>query len=77
LRALQAWQAVTALQPRAQTARWAARDPDLYKMGDAEELENSAAEDERTADLLRQHAQILDLTVWRLRRSTGGEQSRR
>lgn len=72
-----AWQAVTALRQRAQTARWAARDPDLYQLGDAEQLENSAAEDERTADLLRQQAQILDFSVWRLSQTAAGEPSPR
>jgi hypothetical protein len=60
------WQAVSALRQRAQTARWAAQDPDLYRMGSAEELEKSAADDERTADLLRRQAQLLDASVVRL-----------
>jgi hypothetical protein len=64
------WEAVDALHQRAQTARWAARDPDLYQMGDADALEKSAAEDDRIADVLRKQAQMLDLTLWRVEQIT-------
>lgn len=67
------WLAVNALRERAQTSRYAARDPDLYRLGDADELESSAAADERTAELLQQQAQALDLTTWRISRATEGD----
>jgi uncharacterized Zn finger protein (UPF0148 family) len=60
------WEAVNALHQRAQTARWAARDPDLYKLGDAESLEASAVRDDQAAEVLQHQAQMLDLTLWRL-----------
>jgi uncharacterized Zn finger protein (UPF0148 family) len=63
------WEAVRALRQRAQTHRWAAREPDLYGLGNAEELQASAADDERAADLLQTQAQALDLTLSRLSRS--------
>jgi uncharacterized Zn finger protein (UPF0148 family) len=68
------WQAVNALNDRAQASRWAARDPDVYKMGNAEELESSANEDEKTAATLRQQAQMLDLTVWRITMDTNSDE---
>lgn len=70
-----AWQAVSALTQRAQTSRWAARDPDLYRMGSAEDLERAAVEDDETAAVLRRQAQMLDLTVWRLSRGADEEES--
>ncbi len=68
-----AWLAVKALRDRAETSRWAARDPDLYGLGDAEQLEASADEDEQTAAQLQVQAQMLDLTLWRISRGTEGD----
>lgn len=62
------WQAVKALRQRAQAQRWAAEDPELYGIGDAAQLESSAAADEEAADLLQTQAQALDLTLWSLGR---------
>jgi hypothetical protein len=67
------WLAVKALQERAETSRWAARDPELYGIGDAQELEASAAEDERNAGVLQKQAQMLDLTLWRIIEATDGD----
>jgi uncharacterized Zn finger protein (UPF0148 family) len=64
------WLAVKALSERAQTNRWAARDPELYGLGDAQKLEDAAAEDERTAAVLQKQAQALDLTLWRISQAT-------
>lgn len=61
-----AWQAVRALQERAETSRWASRDPDLFGIGDAASLEASALADEETARVLQQQAQALDMTLWQL-----------
>jgi uncharacterized Zn finger protein (UPF0148 family) len=68
-----AWLAVKALRDRAEASRWAARDPDLYGFGDAERLESSADEDEKTAAQLQVQAQMLDLTLWRISRGTEGD----
>ncbi|MDX6327159.1 MAG: hypothetical protein QOK15_3513 [Nocardioidaceae bacterium] len=67
------WLAVTALTERAHTSRWAARDPELYGLGDTRTLEASAAEDERTAALLQKQAQALDLTLWRISQAAEGD----
>jgi uncharacterized Zn finger protein (UPF0148 family) len=67
------WLAVKALRERAQTSRWAARDPELYGLGDAQQLEESAAEDEKHADVLQKQAQALDLTLWRISRQAEGD----
>jgi uncharacterized Zn finger protein (UPF0148 family) len=67
------WLAVKALKERAETSRWAARDPELYGLGDVETLEASAAEDERTAEVLQKQAQALDLTLWRISETTDGD----
>ncbi len=67
------WLAVKALNERAQTSRWAARDPQLYGLGDGQTLERSAMEDEATARVLQKQAQALDLTLWRISEATGGD----
>lgn len=64
-----AWHAVRTLEERAQAARWAQRDPDLYDVGDHDSLERQARADEDLAGILRRHAQALDLTLWRLSRN--------
>jgi two-component system, chemotaxis family, protein-glutamate methylesterase/glutaminase len=67
------WLAVKALQERAETSRWAARDPELYGLGDAAKLEESATEDEENAAVLQKQAQMLDLTLWRISKATEGD----
>jgi hypothetical protein len=67
------WQAVRALRQRAQTQRWAARDPELYRLADADQLAASAAEDDRAADLLQKQAHALDLTLWRMETGDGDD----
>jgi uncharacterized Zn finger protein (UPF0148 family) len=67
------WLAVKALKERAETSRWAARDPELYGLGDARTLEESAAEDERTARELQKQGHALDLTLWRISQATDGD----
>jgi uncharacterized Zn finger protein (UPF0148 family) len=67
------WLAVTALKERAETSRWVASDPELYGLGDVQKLEESAAEDERTAGVLQKQAQALDLTLWRISEATDGD----
>ena len=68
-----AWLAVKALRERAAASRWAASDPGLYGLGDAQELEASAAEDEETAQVLQVQAQMMDLTLWRLSKGAEGD----
>jgi hypothetical protein len=68
-----AWLAVMALRDRAEASRWAARDPDLYGLGDREQLEKTAADDEESAQILQKQAQALDLTLWRMTQATSGD----
>lgn len=67
------WLAVRSLRERAETSRWAARDPELYGLASREELEASADEDTDTADLLQKQAQALDLTIWRMNQVAEGD----
>ena len=60
------WRAASSLQERAVAQRWTAGDPDLYGIGDPDELERQAAADEETATELRQQAQAIDRALSRL-----------
>jgi hypothetical protein len=59
-----AWEAVRALEERANWARWVSSDPDLYGLaGDPQTLEDSAVRDDEMAGQLRRYAEALDKTL--------------
>jgi hypothetical protein len=59
-----AWEAVRALEERANWARWVNSDPDLYRLaGEPQTLADSAVRDDEMAGQLRRYAEALDLTL--------------